>query len=68
MKPITRAALRERWINVPGRDGFWLVLCALLAVNGAVSLYYHPIGWWQALIMVAILAALSPFLWERKKR
>jgi hypothetical protein len=68
MKPTTRAAWRERWINASQRDRYLLVIYTILMVSGAVALYRHPIGWWQALIMVAILAALSPFLWERKKR
>ena len=68
MKATTRAALRERWITSTRRDRYYLAVCTILMVSGAVSMYRHPIGWWPTLIMVAILAALSPFLWERKKR
>jgi hypothetical protein len=42
------------------RDRYWLVLSAFLAVSGAVSLYHHPITWWQGLVIAAIIGALSP--------
>jgi hypothetical protein len=52
----------------PRRDRYWLVVYTILMVSGAVSLYRHPIAWWQVLVIAAIIGALSPFLWTRKKR